>query len=108
MPRRALAPISGNIPRRKELSRCERGVVLGFAGAGVIPLKIATELNLPESTVRETLSKAPQRPQGISTSRIRRPPKCTIRDKRRILGIVRIKPRITYRELGFKLGPLIS
>jgi hypothetical protein len=59
IPRRALAPISGNIPHRKELSRYKRGVVLGFAGAGVIPPKIATKLNLPESTVRETLSKAP-------------------------------------------------
>jgi transposase len=108
MPRRALASISGNIPRRKELSRYERGVVLGFAGAGVIPPKIATELNLPESTVRETLSKAPQRPQGISTSRIGRPPKCTIRDERKILRIVRTKPRITYRELGFELGLPIS
>jgi len=51
MPRRALAPISGNIFCRKELSCYERGVVMGFAGAGVIPPKIATELNLPESTV---------------------------------------------------------
>ena len=59
MPRRALAPISGNIPRRKELTSYKRGVVLGFAEAGVIPPKIATELNLPESTVQETLSKAP-------------------------------------------------
>jgi hypothetical protein len=37
MPRRALALISGNIPYRKELSYYKGGVVLGFAGAGVIP-----------------------------------------------------------------------
>jgi hypothetical protein len=59
MLRRALALISGNIHYRKELTGYKRGVVLGFAGAGVIPPKIATELNLPESTVQETLSKAP-------------------------------------------------
>ena len=35
MPRSALAPISGNIPCRKELTRCKRGVVVGFAGGGV-------------------------------------------------------------------------
>jgi len=35
MPHRALAPISGNIPYKKELSRYKRGVVIGFAGAGV-------------------------------------------------------------------------
>ena len=68
MPRRALDPISGNIPRRKELTRYERGVVIGFAGAGVIASQIATKLSLPKSTVQDTLSKAPQRPQGISTS----------------------------------------
>ena len=108
MPRRALAPISGNIPRRKELTCYERGVVVGFAGGGVKASQIATELSLPKSTVQETLSKAPQRPQGISTSRIGRPPKCTIRDERRILRIARIKPRITYRELSFELGLPVS
>jgi len=35
MPRRALAPISGNIPYYKELTPFERGVVIGYAGAGV-------------------------------------------------------------------------
>jgi len=35
MPRRALAPISRNILYRKELSYYKRGVVMGFAGAGV-------------------------------------------------------------------------
>jgi len=35
MPRPALAPISGNIPHRKELTPFERGVVIGYAGAGV-------------------------------------------------------------------------
>jgi len=68
MPRHALAPISGNIPHRKELSCYEKGVVVGFAGAEAIPPQIATELNLPELTVQETLSKAPQRLQSIFTS----------------------------------------
>jgi len=68
MPRHALAPISGNIPYRKELSRYERGVVVGFAGAGVAAPQIVTALSLPKSTILETLSKAPQRLQGISTS----------------------------------------
>ena len=51
MPRRTLAPISGNIPYRKELTRYERGVVIGFTGVGVIASQIAIELNLPKSTV---------------------------------------------------------
>jgi len=59
MPRLALAPISGNIPRRKDLTRYKRGVVIGFAGTGVTAPQIVTELSLLKSTVLETLSKAP-------------------------------------------------
>ena len=61
MPRRALAPISGNIPYRKELTHYKRGVVIGFARGGVKASQITTALSLPKSTVQETLSKAPQR-----------------------------------------------
>jgi len=35
MPHYALAPISGNIPYRKELTYYKRGVVIGFARGGV-------------------------------------------------------------------------
>jgi len=35
MPRRALAPISGNIPYSKELTLYDRGVVVGYGLAGV-------------------------------------------------------------------------
>ena len=51
MPRRTLAPISENIPRRKELTRYERGVVIGFGGVGVTASQIATKLSLPKLTV---------------------------------------------------------
>ena len=51
MPRRALAPISGNIPRRKELTRYKRGVVMRFARAGVTASQIATKLSLLKLTV---------------------------------------------------------
>ena len=51
MPRRGLAPINGNIHCRKEFTRYERGVVVGFARVGVIASQIATELSLPKLTV---------------------------------------------------------
>ena len=62
MPRRALAPISGNTPHRKELSLYDRGVVIGYAGGGATVPQIAITLNLPESTVWDTLINAPQQP----------------------------------------------
>jgi len=73
MPRRALAPISGNIPDHKELTPYKRGVVVGFGLAGVTASLIAIALNLPELTVRDTLRNTPQRLQGLSIARIGRP-----------------------------------
>ena len=73
MPRRALAPISGNIPHHKELTPYKRGVVVGFNLAGVTVSLITIALNLPESTVQDTLRNAPQRPQGLSIAQIGRP-----------------------------------
>ena len=51
MPRRALAPISGNIPHCKELSSYNRGVVIGYAGGGATVPQIAVTLSLPKLTV---------------------------------------------------------
>jgi hypothetical protein len=59
MPRRALAPISGNIPYRKELTLYDRGVVIGYGLAGATAPQIAIALNLSKSTVRDTLRNAP-------------------------------------------------
>jgi len=108
MPRRALAPISGNIPHRKELTPYDRGVVVGYGLAGVMAPQIAIVLNLPESTVRDTLRNAPQRPQGLSIARIRRPLEHSERDERALLRIIRINPRITYNKLAFKAGLPVS
>jgi len=44
MPHHPLAPISGNIPHRKELETFER-VVIGFAANGVTLPQIATQLS---------------------------------------------------------------
>ena len=68
MPRRALAPISGNIPHHKELSSYDRGVVIGYAGGGATVPQIAIALSLPESTVQDTLINAPQQPQDFSVT----------------------------------------
>ena len=66
MSRRALAPISGNIPYCKELTPYNRGVVVSYGLAGVTAPQIAIALNLPKLTIRDTLRNAPQRPQGLS------------------------------------------
>ena len=108
MPRRAFAPISGNIPYRKELTPFKRGVVISYAGAGVRASQIAIALNLPKLTVRDTLQNTPQRPQGFSIARIRHPLEHSERDKRTLLRIIYINPRITYSKLAFKAGLPIS
>ena len=65
-------------------------------------------LNLPESTVRDTLRNAPQRPQGLSITQIGRPLEHLERDERALLRIIRINPRITYNKLAFKAGLPVS
>jgi len=91
-----------------ELTPFKRGVVIGYAGAGVRASQIAIALNLPKSTVRDTLRNAPQRPQGFSIARIGRPLEHLERDERTLLRIVYINPRITYNKLAFKAGLPIS
>jgi len=51
IPRRALAPISGNIPDYKELTPYKRGVVISFGLVGVIAFLITIALNLPKLIV---------------------------------------------------------
>ena len=108
MPRHALAPISGNIPYRKELSLYKRGVVIGYTSGGATVPQIAIVLSLPKSTVWDTLINTPQQPQGFSIARIKHPLLYNNRDECTLLRIIQINPRITYGELALKAGIPVS
>src|SRR5215469_4704839 len=109
MPNRTpLTPISGNRIAQKELSPHLRGIIIGRSQAGKNPTQIADALNLPQSTVRDTLDKSATRSEGKTIQRSGRPRKLTIREERYILRAVRQLPKITYQALENKLNFRVS
>jgi len=106
--RTPLRPISGNIYRRKELTPYQRGQIVGYSLLSCSPTEISASLNIPESTVRDTLKKAPERHDGESSSRIGRPKLYSERDERQILRTVRLNPHLTYRQLQNQLPIKLS
>ncbi|OCK82281.1 hypothetical protein K432DRAFT_380572 [Lepidopterella palustris CBS 459.81] len=55
MQHRPLAPTRSNIPHRKALNLYERGIIAGLAGAGETAPDMATEVDLPKSTIFDAL-----------------------------------------------------
>ena len=105
--RHPLREISGNIPKRRELTPYERGQVIGAAKCGVKPNAISTELSLSRWTVRTTLSREPLRKDGASQPQSGRPRTYSERDERLLLRVVHQFPKFTYAQLraftGLKL-----
>jgi len=106
-PRRPLGEISGNIPKRRELTPYERGQIIGAAKCGVKPSAICIELSLSRCTVRTTINSKPLRKNGESQPRSGRPRTYSERDERLLLRVVRQFPKCTYAQLraftGLKL-----
>jgi hypothetical protein len=95
-PRRPLGLIDANIQDRKELSPFMRGQVVAAKRFGHRPAEIATVLNLPDSTVRTTIIRASQRPNGKSKKGRGRHKSYTTRDERNLLRHIRLNPKDTY------------
>jgi transposase len=106
-PRRPLGEISGNIPKRRELTPYERGQIISAAKCGVKPGAISTELSLSRRTVRTTISSEPLRKNSASQPRSGRPRTYSEHDERLFLRVVRQFPKYTYAQLraftGLKL-----
>src|SRR5215475_2163609 len=98
MPNRPpLAPISGNKIGKKELSPYLRGIIIGRSDAGQKYSQIADALNIPRSTVIDTVDKRLTRTSSESLQRSRHPRKLTIREECYILHAIRQTPKITYK-----------
>ena len=104
MPREPLQSISSNIVHHKELNEYTRGKIIGARNAGMRPAHIATQLNLPPTTIHTTLRRDEQRDNGQSDSRSGRPRATDDRDERTLLRLIRIDPKITYEDLIEKSG----
>ena len=97
--RRVLAELDTNITPRKDLSPFVRGIIVGQALEGRKPARIAKELNIPDSTVRDTIEKTLLRNDGFSKPRSGRPDKYSERFKRRLVLFIRKEPKSSMARI---------
>ena len=99
MLRTPLGPISSNRRRGPELTPYKRGIINGAHKNGCTPKYIAGAENTSLNTVKKTILHASQHPNGVSKPRSGRPPTTTVRDRRIVIRIAWVNPRITYQKL---------
>ena len=97
--RTPLRSISGNRPKRSEISPYMRSQVIGKASEGADPTSIAKDLKLTRSTVNYTLQQDELRNDGHSLPRKPRKKSYTNTDERRILRHVRLNPKDIYQQV---------
>ena len=108
MPHEPLSSIDSNIQKRKELTPYEHGIIIGKHSTGCGPTKIATDLQIPRTTVQTTLKQEPVRRQGKFLPRVSRPNSYSAQDKRKVLLIIKQDPFISYRDLRTMSGLALS
>ena len=94
--RTPLRSISGNERRFKDLTPYQRGLIIGKFECGLTPTEVAADLDIPVSTIRDTIKFHPERTDGQSKARFGRPRISTQVDVRNVLRLVRRLPKITY------------
>ena len=98
-PRAPLGEISGNRPKNIELTPVQRGFIEGAIQFGASFSKVAESLNCSKGTISNTLRLASERHNGESKPRPGRPQKWDDRLEKRILRIIRLFPKWTYRQI---------
>jgi hypothetical protein len=106
--RNPLTPISGNKVKGGELSRYERGLIVGASIGGLTPREIEVEFNASRGAVRRTLELQHIRQDGASLSRAGARLKYSARDRRALLVHIRKYPKATFdqrrEDLGLKMS----
>jgi len=102
--RRVLAEIPANARPRREVSIRTRERIYGWSLAGAGPTKIATQEQLPKSTIKKIISNAKTRQHTRNMPRSGRPRIATPRDRRRIISFARQHPKWTYDQLQRETG----
>jgi len=107
-PRRPLGEINGNITPFKDLSPYIRGKIIAKYKDGIKPAQIAKQLNIPDSTIRDTISKDIVRNEGVSRARPGRPDKYSERFKRNLISFVRKEPKASIAKIRKHMQSKIS
>jgi transposase len=101
-------PVSGDQRARKELTPSERAQLVGAAKVGTPITQIARVFSIDESTVRYTLKKHDIRNNDASLPRSGRPKALSDRDRRTILRMIRMNPKMTCGKLIQEAGLEVS
>src|SRR5271155_1786214 len=97
--RSVLGPRDLNRDYRQELSSQHRTGIVAYKDAGLSAAEIAHRTNLPSSTIKTTLERAPERSNQQFKPRTGRPPILTPNARKLILRLVRATPKIKYSEI---------
>jgi len=108
MIRSPLDPISSNRVHKHEYTPYQRGLIHEAISGGLTPSKVQRLYGISESSVRDICNAAVWQHHGQSKSRSGRPKKLSLRDERHIIRVVRLDPKITYRNLLTKTGIDVS
>ena len=108
MIRSPLGPISSNRVHKQEYTPYQRGLIHGVISGGLTPSKVQRLHGIPESSIRGICNAAVWQHHGESIRRSGRPKKLSLRDERHIIRVVRLDPKITYKNLLAKTGVDVS
>ena len=81
-----------------------RSHIVGRAVGGQNPKAIADDLQIPPSTIKNTIYRADSRYENESLHRSGRPKIISESLRRRLLREVRANPKIQYKDLRLNLG----
>ena len=97
--RTPLAPLDLNRIKNKELSLYLRGSIQTWAAISLGTAEIARKTFLTPETVKSTLSRNPQRHEGITLPRSGCPSKLSRRDRRTLLRYICKNPKLSYKQV---------
>lgn len=104
MPRAALGEITGNSRKGKDLDSFQLGQISAYAETGVGATKQGQALKLKRETLRDAVQRVTTRSTTTPAKKTGRPVSYTPRDKRAILRIVKVNPRIPAAQIKNESG----
>jgi transposase len=108
MIRSPLGSISSNRVHKHEYTSYQRGLIHEAISGGLTLSKVQRLYGIPESTVRGICNAAVWQRHDQSKSCSGRPKKLSLRNKRHVIRIVRLDPKIIYKNLLAKTGIDVS
>ena len=91
--------LTANRSRGSELDPTVRAAILAAVDSGLSKAEIARRYNISRRTVYNTINRLSTANSLNSRPRTGRPPKLSIRDRRRLIRMVRLQPKIVYALL---------